>query len=71
MSDYDTDKTAVVFMADGMEMCECLLTVDILRRAKVCVITASVMGRTEIVTSHGVRLSADDLAENVYFIRFS
>ena len=65
MSDYDTDKTAVVFMADGMEMCECLLTVDILRRAKVCVITASVMGRTEIVTSHGVRLSADDLAENV------
>ncbi len=35
-------KTVIVFLADGMEMSEALLTVDILRRAGIDVITASV-----------------------------
>ena len=60
-------KTAIVFMADGMEMCECLLTVDILRRAKVNVITASVMGHKKVVTSHQVMVYADEVAEDVDF----
>lgn len=61
-------KTAVVFMSDGMEMCECLLTVDILRRAGVDVITASVMGRKDVTSSHRVMITADELAEDVdYF----
>ena len=60
-------KTAVVFMADGMEMCECLLTVDILRRAGVNVITASVMGHKKIISSHQVMLYADKVAEEVDF----
>lgn len=68
MSEVQDNKTAVVFMADGMEMCECLLTVDILRRAGVNVITASVMGRKEITSSHRVAIMADALAEDVdYF----
>jgi len=53
----------IVFMADGMEMCECLLTVDILRRAGADVVTASVMGRTEVVSSHKVKIHADCIAE--------
>ena len=56
---------AVVFMADGMEMCECLLTVDILRRAGVEVVTASVMGRKKITSSHKVKMYADEVAEDV------
>ena len=59
--------SAVVFMADGMEMCECLITVDLLRRAGVDVTTASVMGHKEITSSHRVRINADELAENIEF----
>lgn len=57
-------KTVIVFIADGFEECEGLLTVDLLRRAEVNVITASIMGRKEIVSSHGIRLEADTLAED-------
>jgi 4-methyl-5(b-hydroxyethyl)-thiazole monophosphate biosynthesis len=60
-------KTAIVFMADGLEMCEGLLMVDILRRAGVNVITASIMGRKDIVSSHKVTIMADALAEEVDF----
>ena len=56
------EKTAIVFMADGMEMCECLITVDILRRAGVKVITASVMNDRTVTASHQVRIEADVLA---------
>lgn len=56
------EKTAIVFMADGMEMCECLLTVDILRRAGIRVITASVMENRTVTASHQVRIEADVLA---------
>ena len=58
------DKKVIVFMADGMEMCECLLTVDILRRAGVNVTTASVTGNCEVLSSHQVRITADTLAED-------
>ena len=58
---------AIVFMADGMEMCECLITVDILRRAGGDVTTASVMGRMSIESSHKVMIHADALAEDVDF----
>lgn len=67
MSNTDTVRKAVVFMADGMEMCECLLTVDILRRAGVDVTTASVMDRREVTSSHKVMIYADAMAEDVDF----
>lgn len=59
--------TAIVFMADGMEMCECLLTVDILRRAGIRVITASVMEERTVTASHQVRIEADVLAADADF----
>ena len=60
-------KKAVVLLADGAEECEALVVVDILRRAKVDVVTASIMGRKDILSSHGIRLQADVLAEDVDF----
>lgn len=58
-------KTAVVFLADGFEECEGLIVVDLLRRAKINVITASVSGDLKITSSHGVTLFADEKAEEV------
>ncbi len=60
-------KTAVVFLADGMEECEGLVVVDLLRRAGVNVITASIMGRKDITASHRVTMMADALAEEMDF----
>lgn len=58
-------KRACVFFADGTEECEALLTVDILRRAGVEVVTASVNGSRSILSSHNVRLDTDALAEDI------
>ena len=58
---------AIVFLADGFEECEGLIVVDILRRARVETVMASVMGRLEIVSSRGIRLKADVLANDVDF----
>ena len=58
---------AIVFLADGFEECEGLIVVDILRRAGVETVMASVMGRLEIVSSRGIRLKADVLANDVDF----
>ena len=60
-------KTAIVFLADGFEECEALLTVDLLRRAGVNVITASVTGRREVLSSHQIPVTADALAEETDF----
>lgn len=56
---------AVVFFADGTEECEALLVVDLLRRAKVEVTVASASGSRALTSSHGIRLTADALAEEV------
>lgn len=58
-------KTAIVFLADGMEECEALITVDLLRRAKINVITASIMKRLDVTSSHKITVKADALAEDV------
>ena len=60
-------KTAIIFLADGFEECEGLLVVDLLRRAEVNVITASIMGRIDIRSSHGITLQADALTEDIDF----
>ncbi len=56
---------AVVFIADGLEECEGLLVVDILRRAGTEVTTASINGTKQVVSSHGITLFTDALAEEV------
>ena len=55
---------AIVFFADGFEECEGLLVVDLLRRAGVEVTTASINGSTKIVSSHGITLFSDVIAED-------
>ena len=58
---------AVVFLADGFEACEALITVDILRRAGVETIMASVSGRPEAESSRGIWIRTDLPAEDVDF----
>ena len=62
-----SNKKAVVFLADGFEECEALIVVDILRRAGVETITASVMGRPEAESTHNIIVKADAQAENIDF----
>ena len=53
---------ACVFFADGLEECEALIVVDVLRRAGVEVTTASISGSRAVRSTHGVGLEADVLA---------
>lgn len=55
----------VVFLADGHEECEALIPADLLRRAGVEVVLASITGSLEVNGSHGIRVTADALAEEV------
>ena len=55
----------IVFLADGFEECEALLVVDILRRAGVETVMASIMGRLEVLSSRKIEVKADVLAEDV------
>ena len=48
-------------MADGTEEVEALTVVDLLRRAKVEVVTVSVMGRKQVITSHNIGVDTDEL----------
>jgi len=53
------------FVADGMEEVECLGVCDVLNRAGVDVTLVSVMGRKQIIGSHGFKLEADTLFEEI------
>lgn len=57
----------IVFLADGFEECEGLLIVDLLRRAGLKVIMASIMGRRDVRSSRDIIVQADCLAENVEY----
>lgn len=57
----------IVFLADGFEECEGLLVVDLLRRAGIKVVMASIMGHRDVWSSRGILIYADCLAENVDF----
>lgn len=59
-----------VFFADGCEEIEGLTVVDMLRRAKVDVVTVSIMGRREIHGSHDVTFFADTVYEDVDMAAF-
>lgn len=53
------------FVADGMEEVECLAVCDCLVRAGVEVKLVSIMGRKEITGSHGFKITADALFEEI------
>ena len=54
-----------LFMADGMEEVEGLTVVDILRRAGVELMTVSIMGRRNVISSHKIEIMADILFEDI------
>lgn len=56
---------AVVLLADGFEECEALIVVDILRRAGVKTIMASVAGKIDVDSSRHIIVKADSLADEV------
>ena len=60
----------VMFLADGLEECEALITVDILRRGGVEVVTASIKEETTIHSSHGITFEADALAKDLSYEDF-
>ena len=62
-----TSGDVIVFLADGFEECEALLVVDILRRAHLKVVMASVMGRRDVRSSRDILVHADCVAEKVDF----
>lgn len=53
------------FVADGMEEVECLAVCDILIRAGIDVKLVSIMGRKEITGSHGFKITADTVFEEI------
>ncbi len=50
---------AAVLFAQGLEECEGLIVVDLLRRAKIETDIVSLDGREEIISSHNVSIRAD------------
>lgn len=66
-SEEKTEGDVIVFLADGFEECEGLLVVDILRRAGLKVVMASIMGRRDVKSSRNILIQADCLAEKVEF----
>ena len=62
-----TSGDVVVPLADGFEECEALLVVDILRRAGLEVVMASINGSREVCSSRNIPVTADALIEDVCF----
>ena len=58
-------KKAVMFFAEGLEECEGLIVVDLLRRAGIEVIMASIGSDRMITGSHGIVIQTDALADEV------
>lgn len=52
---------AYVFLANGTEEVEALTVIDLLRRASVEVVTVSVMEKKQIISSHNIEISADEV----------
>ncbi|MCR5669833.1 MAG: DJ-1/PfpI family protein [Butyrivibrio sp.] len=56
-----------IFLADGFEEIEALTVVDVLRRAGIEIVMTSIMGRLDVTGSHGIKVEADELFENLDF----
>lgn len=56
---------ALIGIADGVEDIECVTLIDVLRRAEVEVVVASVEGRRMITCARGTRLTGDTMLVDV------
>ncbi|MDR1653204.1 MAG: DJ-1/PfpI family protein [Prevotellaceae bacterium] len=57
----------VIFLADGFEEMEATCAIDILRRAGVDVVTASITERKEVVAAHNVTFVSDKMFDEIDF----
>mgnify|MGYP000131905274 CR=1 FL=1 len=62
--------TVIIPLAEGCEELEAVTLIDLLRRADITVITASLTDNAIITASRGVRLMADTTLENVIYDDF-
>lgn len=62
--------TVLIPLAEGFEELESVTLIDILRRAEITVVTASLSENTQVTASHGVRLVADTTLEAVIYDDF-
>lgn len=58
-------KRALITVADGIEDIECVTLIDVLRRAEVDVVVASIEPRRMITCARGTRLTADAMLVDV------
>lgn len=58
-------KKITVHLAKGFEEIEAVSIIDVLRRADIEVVIVSVTGRLEVTGSHHIKLTADELFENI------
>lgn len=56
---------AVIAVADGVEDLECVTLIDVLRRAEIEVVVASIEGRRMVTCARGTRLTADAMLIDV------
>ncbi|NOQ81969.1 MAG: DJ-1 family protein [Methylophaga sp.] len=62
--------TVLIPLAEGFEELEAVTLIDLLRRAEISVITASLTEQLQVSASRGVRLVADTTLENVIYDDF-
>ena len=55
---------AIFFFADGLEECEGLIAVDLLRRAGIEVQTVSISGAAQVTGAHNIAIRCDAMAES-------
>lgn len=55
----------LVFLADGFEETEAVVTIDLLRRAEIDVLTVSISNQNEVRGAHGIIVLADVLFDDV------
>ena len=60
-------KQYMQFLADGLEEVECLMVVDLLRRAKLNVVTVSIKEELMVESSHKVKFFADKTIDEIDF----
>jgi len=58
-------KNAFVYFAEGFEEIEALTIVDVLRRAGIETLMVSVTEQTEVTGAHGIKITTDELIEDV------
>ena len=56
---------ALISVADGVEDLECVTLIDVLRRAEIEVVVASIEGRRMVTCARGTRLTADTMLVDV------